>query len=50
MKDTFTNIFPGYTHGTGTVYTYGMTHSAFKYPTEMEGKETFDVDRTYHIK
>ena len=32
MRDTFTKIFPGYTHGTGTVYTSGMTHSAFVYP------------------
>lgn len=50
MKDTFTSIFPGYTHGTGTVYTNGMTHSAFIYPNEMEGKETHNVDRTHHIK
>ena len=32
MRDTFTKIFPSYTHGTGTVYITPHTHSKYIYP------------------
>lgn len=32
MRDTFTKIFPSYTHGEGTCYQASITHQKFYYP------------------
>lgn len=40
MRDTFTKIFPSYTHGLPTVFDKPMAHSQFVYPDQLEGKPT----------
>jgi uncharacterized GH25 family protein len=50
MRDTFTKVFPSYTHGQPTVYTSSAAHSQFVYPNKHEGKSTHDIDRTFTHK
>ena len=55
MRDTFTKIFPGYTHGQPSVFKNenqlpSTTHSQFVYPEQMEGKPTYQIDRTFTKK
>ena len=50
MRDTFTKIFPNYTHGQPTCYSKSMAHSQFVYPDQYEGKPTAEIDRTYTHK
>eukprot|EP00347_Sterkiella_histriomuscorum_P020469 403337683 len=55
MRDTFTKIFPGYTHGQPSVFKNenqlpSTTHSQFVYPEQMEGKPTYAIDRTFTKK
>ena len=51
LRDTFTQIFPGYTHGTGTVYRPGITHSTFVYREKgADGSPTNLIDRTFTKK
>ncbi|CDW83102.1 UNKNOWN [Stylonychia lemnae] len=50
MRDTFTKIFPSYTHGLPTVFDKPVAHSQFVYPDTIEGKPTHQIDRTYTKK
>ena len=51
MKDTFTAIFPSYTHGEPTTYIPSITHHHYRYPEANEvGGVTHQIDRTYTHK
>ena len=47
MRDTFTKIFPSYTHGEPTCYQASNTHHMHYYPKQDDiGKKMQDIDRT----
>ena len=51
MRDTFTKIFPGYTHAAPTTYIPSCTHAMHFYPKNDDtGKPMPEIDRTYTHK
>jgi hypothetical protein len=51
MKDTFTSVFPLYTHGERSVGRPSHTHAVHSYKeTNDEGSPTHLIDRTYTYK
>ena len=52
MRDTFTKIFPGYSHGEPTCYINSNTHIKHVYPEfdEETGRATHDIDRKFTHK
>ena len=51
MRDTFTKIFPSYTHGEPTRYSPSQTHSTFNYPgNQHDGTPMHKIDRRYTHK
>ena len=51
MRDTFTKIFPTYTHGLGSNYIPTATHTHFQYKEKgTDGVPTHQIDRTYTVK
>ena len=53
MRDTFTKIFPSYTHATPTTFAMNetMTHEKFVYPRRNDdGRITYVIDREYTHK
>ena len=51
MRDTFTKIFPGYTHGNPTTYIPSNTHAQHFYPRKDDvGNKMQNIDRTYTHK
>jgi len=51
MRDTFTKIFPSYTHAAPTVYAPTITHLTHHYPEKWhDGTPTHKIDRKYTHK
>ena len=51
MRDTFTKIFPSYTHAEPTCFVPSATHQLHMYPKEDDqGRPMQDIDRTYTHK
>jgi len=51
MRDTFTKLFPTYSHEPKTVYSPSAAHTHFLYPErQYDGRPTFKIDRTYTHK
>ena len=51
MRDTFTKIFPSYTHGEQTCMQPSNTHFQHMYPKKNDlGTKMQDIDRTYTHK
>ena len=51
LRDTFTKLFPTYTHGTGSNFIPTTTHATFMYKgIEPDGIPTHNIDRTYTHK
>ena len=51
MRDTFTKIFPSYTHGAETCYQPSNTHFMHMYPKKDDlGKKMADIDRSHTHK
>jgi hypothetical protein len=51
MRDTFTKIFPSYTHGGPTCYIPSATHALHFYPKENDlGEKMQNIDRAYTHK
>ena len=51
MRDTFTSIFPNYTHGTGTVFNQPISHNFYSYPDKnIDGEPIHKIDRTHTHK
>ena len=51
MRDTFTKIFPSYTHADPTCYIASMTHHKHYYPKKDDvGKRMQEIDRTFTHK
>ena len=51
MRDTFTKIFPSYSHAEPTCYAASMTHHQHYYPKRNDmGTKMQDIDRTFTHK
>ena len=51
MRDTFTKIFPGYTHAAPTTYVPSSTHAMHYYPKQNDvGYPMPAIDRTFTHK
>ena len=51
MRDTFTKLFPTYSHEPKTVFSPSAAHTQFVYPDrQYDGKPTYKIDRTYTHK
>ena len=51
MRDTFTKIFPQYTHGEPTTYIPSITHAKHFYPKHDDiGNRMNQIDRTHTHK
>ena len=51
MRDTFTKIFPSYTHGEKTCYKPSATHTLHFYPKRNDvGQSMQEIDRTFTHK
>ena len=51
MRDTFTKIFPSYTHDNSTCYIPSNTHHQHMYPKKNDlGERMQDIDRSYTHK
>lgn len=51
MRDTFTKVFPSYTHGDSTCFTKSNTHAQHYYPRKNDlGSRMQDIDRSYTHK
>lgn len=51
MRDTFTKIFPSYTHGESTCYQPSATHAHHFYPKKSDvGTRMQEIDRTFTHK
>ncbi len=51
MRDTFTSVFPNYTHAKKSVYQPSTAHRAYLYPEQnIDGKPMHIIDRTHNLK
>ena len=51
MKDTFTNIFPSYSHVPSTCYTKAASHILHpQYEKDLENKKASEIDRKFTHK